>query len=137
MRLAAGTAKTATLAAWFQTTSQSPSPAKESEPMRWTQPTPRRFGRRVKKWSESPSNRRHVKTTKTHENEFTDGENTMTIQTKLAGTFTFPNASSSVYRMGYGAMQLSGPEIYGPPKDVDAAIAVLREAIASGVNHID
>jgi aryl-alcohol dehydrogenase-like predicted oxidoreductase len=39
--------------------------------------------------------------------------------------------------MGYGAMQLSGPEIFGPPRDVDAAIAVLREAIASGVNHID
>ena len=39
--------------------------------------------------------------------------------------------------MGYGAMQLAGPEIWGPPRDVDAAIAVLREAIASGVNHID
>jgi aryl-alcohol dehydrogenase-like predicted oxidoreductase len=62
---------------------------------------------------------------------------TMTTQTKLGGTFKFPSASSSVHRMGYGAMQLSGPEIYGPPKDVDAAIAVLREAVASGVNHID
>ena len=61
----------------------------------------------------------------------------MTNQTKLGGTLKFPSASSSVYRMGYGAMQLSGPEIYGPPKDIDAAIAVLREAIASGVNHID
>jgi aryl-alcohol dehydrogenase-like predicted oxidoreductase len=39
--------------------------------------------------------------------------------------------------MGYGAMQLAGPEIYGPPRDVDAAISVLREAVASGVNHID
>ena len=61
----------------------------------------------------------------------------MTNQTKLGGTLKFPSASSSVYRMGYGAMQLSGPEIFGPPKDVDAAIGVLREAIASGVNHID
>ena len=61
----------------------------------------------------------------------------MMNQGRLGGTFTFPSASSGVYRMGYGAMQLSGPEIFGPPRDVDAAIAVLREAIASGVNHID
>jgi len=40
-------------------------------------------------------------------------------------------------RMGYGAMQLAGPQVFGPPRDLDAAIAVLREAIASGVNHID
>jgi aryl-alcohol dehydrogenase-like predicted oxidoreductase len=39
--------------------------------------------------------------------------------------------------MGYGAMQLAGPQVFGPPRDVDAAIAVLREAIAAGVNHID
>jgi aryl-alcohol dehydrogenase-like predicted oxidoreductase len=39
--------------------------------------------------------------------------------------------------MGYGAMQLAGPQVWGPPRDVDAAIAVLREAVASGVNHID
>ncbi len=39
--------------------------------------------------------------------------------------------------MGYGAMQLAGPGVFGPPKDRDAAIAVLREAVASGVNHID
>jgi aryl-alcohol dehydrogenase-like predicted oxidoreductase len=39
--------------------------------------------------------------------------------------------------MGYGAMQLAGPQVWGPPGDVDAAIAVLREAVASGVNHID
>ena len=43
----------------------------------------------------------------------------------------------SVQRMGYGAMQLAGPQVWGPPRDVDAAIAVLREAVASGVNHID
>jgi aryl-alcohol dehydrogenase-like predicted oxidoreductase len=39
--------------------------------------------------------------------------------------------------MGYGAMQLAGPEVWGPPRDVDAAIAVLRGAVAAGVNHID
>ncbi|TPO13126.1 aldo/keto reductase family oxidoreductase [Mesorhizobium sp. B1-1-5] len=43
----------------------------------------------------------------------------------------------SVHRLGYGAMQLAGKGVYGPPKDHDAAIAVLREAIAQGVNHID
>ena len=58
-------------------------------------------------------------------------------QTKLGGVFTLPGTSTSVNRMGYGAMQLAGPQVWGPPSDVDAAIAVLREAIASGVNHID
>ena len=43
----------------------------------------------------------------------------------------------TVNRMGYGAMQLAGPQVWGPPRDVDGAIAVLREAVASGVNHID
>jgi pyridoxine 4-dehydrogenase len=61
----------------------------------------------------------------------------MTKQAKLGGTFTLSGTSTSLRRMGYGAMQLAGPEIWGPPLDVDAAIAVLREAIASGVNHID
>lgn len=61
----------------------------------------------------------------------------MTKETKLGGTFTLPGTSTNVYRMGYGAMQLAGPEVWGPPRDVDAAIAVLREAIASGVNHLD
>jgi len=55
----------------------------------------------------------------------------------LGGQFTFPGTPLTVHRMGYGAMQLSGPGIYGPPKDPDAAIAVLREAVAAGVNHID
>ncbi|CAN5481524.1 pyridoxine 4-dehydrogenase [soil metagenome] len=54
-----------------------------------------------------------------------------------AGSYTLPGATVSVCRMGYGAMQLAGPGVYGPPKDRDEAIAVLREAIASGVNHID
>jgi pyridoxine 4-dehydrogenase len=59
------------------------------------------------------------------------------MQAKLGGEFTFPNTSMSVNRMGYGAMQLAGPQVFGPPRDVDTAIAVLREAIAAGVNHID
>lgn len=51
--------------------------------------------------------------------------------------FALPNTSIRLNRMGYGAMQLAGPHVFGPPRDVDAAIAVLREAVASGVNHID
>jgi pyridoxine 4-dehydrogenase len=58
-------------------------------------------------------------------------------QTKLSDTFTLPGTSTGLHRMGYGAMQLAGPEVWGPPRDVDAAIAVLREAVAAGVNHID
>jgi pyridoxine 4-dehydrogenase len=60
-----------------------------------------------------------------------------TNETKLGGQFTFPRTSLTVQRMGYGAMQLAGPGVYGPPKDPDAAVAVLREAVAAGVNHID
>jgi len=55
----------------------------------------------------------------------------------LGGRFTFPGTALGVRRVGYGAMQLSGPGIWGPPRDPDAAIAVLREAVAAGVNHID
>jgi pyridoxine 4-dehydrogenase len=55
----------------------------------------------------------------------------------LAGSFTLPRTSMTLNRMGYGAMQLAGPGVWGPPRDVDTAIAVLREAIESGVNHID
>jgi aryl-alcohol dehydrogenase-like predicted oxidoreductase len=58
-------------------------------------------------------------------------------QDKLGGRFTFPGTSMTVHRLGYGAMQLAGPGVYGPPKDPDAAVAVLRAAIAAGVNHID
>ena len=50
---------------------------------------------------------------------------------------TFEFAGRPVHRLGYGAMQLAGPGVFGPPKDRQAAIAVLREAVASGVNHID
>jgi aryl-alcohol dehydrogenase-like predicted oxidoreductase len=56
---------------------------------------------------------------------------------KCQQTFTFPGTSLTVNRMGYGAMQLAGPGVWGPPKDRDAAIAVLRAAVAAGVNHID
>jgi aryl-alcohol dehydrogenase-like predicted oxidoreductase len=52
-----------------------------------------------------------------------------------AGTFAL--GSRAVKRLGYGAMQLSGPGVFGPPKDRNAALAVLREAVASGVDHID
>jgi len=55
----------------------------------------------------------------------------------LAGSFTLPGTSMTVNRMGYGAMQLAGPGVFGPPPDIDEAIAVLREAVESGVNHID
>ena len=61
----------------------------------------------------------------------------MTKQTNLGGTFTLPGTAMTVNRMGYGAMQLAGPHVWGPPRDVEAAIAVLREAVAQGVNHID
>ena len=61
----------------------------------------------------------------------------MSIDIKLGGQFDFPGTSTSVYRMAYGAMQLAGPGVWGPPRDVDAAMAVLRAAIAAGVNHID
>src|SRR5579871_5244372 len=50
---------------------------------------------------------------------------------------TFSLAGHTVSRMGYGAMQLAGPHVFGPPKDRNAALAVLKEAVASGVNHID
>ena len=60
---------------------------------------------------------------------------------KLGGQFTFSGTSLTVRRMGYGAMQLAGRDgnklVWGPPRDIDGAIAVLREVVASGVNHID
>src|SRR3954468_20221889 len=50
---------------------------------------------------------------------------------------TFVVGDRPVNRLGYGAMQLAGPHAFGPPRDPDAAVAVLREAVAAGVNHID
>ena len=55
----------------------------------------------------------------------------------ISSAATFPLGDRVVKRLGYGAMQLAGPGVFGPPKDHDGAIAVLREAVASGVNHID
>jgi len=66
----------------------------------------------------------------------TTNSNTMN-EAKLGGPFTFPGTSLKVQRIGYGAMKLAGPGVWGPPEDHDAAVAVLREAVASGVNHID
>src|SRR5919107_1625189 len=57
--------------------------------------------------------------------------------TRQAGSFTLPKTTVNINRMGYGAMQLAGPGVFGPPPDVDTALAVLREAVNSGVNHID
>jgi aryl-alcohol dehydrogenase-like predicted oxidoreductase len=59
------------------------------------------------------------------------------VGSALGGRFTFPGTSLTVHRIGYGAMQLAGPGVWGPPKDPDAAVAVLREAVAAGVDHID
>ena len=55
----------------------------------------------------------------------------------LGRSFRFPGTSLTVRRLGYGAMQLAGPGVWGPPKDPDGATAVLREVLAAGVNHID
>ena len=59
----------------------------------------------------------------------------MSQKSELGGVFTL--AGNTVNRLGYGAMQLAGPHVWGPPRDVDGAIAVLREAVARGVNHLD
>src|SRR5438067_10005890 len=61
----------------------------------------------------------------------------MTNLRDLGGNFTLPGTSMTLKRIGYGAMQLAGPQVWGPPRDVAGAVAVLREAVAAGVNHID
>jgi aryl-alcohol dehydrogenase-like predicted oxidoreductase len=58
-------------------------------------------------------------------------------ETTLGGRFTFPGTTLTVQRIGYGAMQLAGPGVWGPPKDPDGAVAVLRQAVEAGVDHID
>ena len=60
----------------------------------------------------------------------------MTATTLPGGTFTMAEGLT-VTRMGYGAMQLAGPQVFGPPADRDAAVAVLRDAVALGITHID
>ncbi|MGH8293921.1 MAG: aldo/keto reductase family oxidoreductase [Steroidobacteraceae bacterium] len=61
----------------------------------------------------------------------------MTDRNSLGGEFTLPGTSMTLNRMGYGAMQLAGPRVFGPPKDRAAAVAVLRETVDRGINHID
>src|SRR5271155_2993406 len=61
----------------------------------------------------------------------------MTKQINLGGSFTLASASLTVNRMGYGAMQLAGPQVWGPPRDLGEAVRVLREAVEAGINHID
>jgi len=61
----------------------------------------------------------------------------MTTPAHLGGSYTFPSTTHTVHRMGYGAMQLAGPHVFGPPRDPVAAVAVLRRAISAGINHID
>src|SRR5579863_9420928 len=95
--------------------------------MRSIRTTPRRSGRRARNWSESHFEKK--------------GATKMIEQTNLGGRFTFAGTSLTVGRMGYGAMQLAGQDgdkrVWGPPRDIPGAIAVLREAVTSGVNHID
>ncbi|MEH2300267.1 MAG: aldo/keto reductase family oxidoreductase [Nostoc sp.] len=61
----------------------------------------------------------------------------MIAQVNLGGSFTLAGTSVTLKRIGYGAMQLAGSGVWGPPRDMDAAVAVVREAIALGINHID
>ena len=61
----------------------------------------------------------------------------MITQTNLGGSFTFANTNMTVNRVGYGAMQLAGPQVWGPPRDPEEAVKVLRNAVDAGVNHID
>jgi pyridoxine 4-dehydrogenase len=60
----------------------------------------------------------------------------MAIQ-QLGAEFTFPGTGLTVHRMGFGAMQLTGPHIFGPPKDRAQCVAVVRRVIDAGVDHID
>jgi aryl-alcohol dehydrogenase-like predicted oxidoreductase len=59
------------------------------------------------------------------------------VAVKIATSDSFTLGDRAVKRLGYGAMQLAGPGVFGPPKDRAAAVAVLRAAVASGVDHID
>ncbi len=63
--------------------------------------------------------------------------NTRSDSANLGGTFTLPGTSITLNRIGYGAMQLAGPHVFGPPADHDGALAVLREVVKLGINHID
>jgi pyridoxine 4-dehydrogenase len=95
--------------------------------------TPKRCGRKAKKWSE---NRFNSLVTNEEQEEMK-----MIDQNNIAGSFTLAGTSMTLNRIGYGAMQLAGRDgdklVWGPPRDIPGALAVLREAVASGVNHID
>ncbi len=73
----------------------------------------------------------------TQDGAIDEGEDEVTKEMDLGGSFTLSGTSFDLKRMGYGAMQLAGPQVWGPPRDMDAAMAVLRQAVAAGVNHID
>ena len=72
-----------------------------------------------------------------HDSLWWKGRYEMTKQMEPGGSFALAGTSIALKRMGYGAMQFAGPQVWGPPRDPDAAVAVLREAVAAGVNHID
>jgi pyridoxine 4-dehydrogenase len=72
-----------------------------------------------------------------HDTFFVDTTSRKAIMTSTQTPSTFTLGDRTVHRLGYGAMQLAGPGVFGPPKDREAALAVLREAVASGVDHID
>src|SRR5438128_7989556 len=63
--------------------------------------------------------------------------NTRSDSVNLGGTFTLPGTSITLNRIGYGAMQLAGPHVFGPPADHDGALSVLREVVKLGITHID
>src|SRR5882724_12998716 len=131
MKLALVTARTATLVTLFQTTQPLPWSAKEFEPMQWTRPTQKLFGRKAKRWSESRFNGCYVAREENHQKGSAGSEEKHNDETdETRRHLPLPGATNSLHRMGYGAMQLAGPGVWGPPQDVDAAITVLREALA-------
>src|ERR1700747_560502 len=80
--------------------------------MRSIQKLPRRSGRKAKNPSESRFSHYYVEGRENRESGSAEEKNTMTKQTKLGGNFTLPGTSTSLCRMGYGAMQLAGPEVW-------------------------
>src|SRR5258708_26990883 len=100
--------------------------AKESVLLHLIPTLRRRFGRKAKKWSENFSSRSYVVRKKNQKSGSRKGRNTMTKQTKLGGSFPLPGTPLKLVRMGYSAMPLAGPEIWGPPRDLHPALAVQR-----------
>ena len=68
----------------------------------------------------------------TQDGAIDQGEDEVTNEMDLGGSFTLSGTSFDLKRMGYGAMQLAGPQVWGPPRDMDTAMAVLRQAVAPG-----